>query len=185
LHVVLKWHTIACDKQGCYVNGRFTETATFQDIENIPVILSISNEDVQVIYRERNFTIIISTDLIININNSIFDRYTFTNVNGSFEKITRLWKVGKTEKGVYFANASNVNIFHSNNISHSRDLISISDLNFTVSASGLYQSITKVNITRINETSDPAGQFTSPDILGFLSVLSSFYIFTIYIKRRF
>ena len=34
--VILKWHTVTCDKKGCYVSGRFTDTAIFQDTDTMP-----------------------------------------------------------------------------------------------------------------------------------------------------
>lgn len=34
--VILRWHTIYCDDKGCFINGRFTDTAVFQDTETIP-----------------------------------------------------------------------------------------------------------------------------------------------------
>ena len=34
--MVLKWHTVYCDKDGCFINGRFTEEKDFTDIEVVP-----------------------------------------------------------------------------------------------------------------------------------------------------
>jgi hypothetical protein len=34
--VILQWHIVTCDKKGCYVSGRFTDTATYQDTDTIP-----------------------------------------------------------------------------------------------------------------------------------------------------
>ena len=84
LHAVMKYHTIYCDDNGCFVNGRFIETASFQDIETIPTILSNQDTEIQVIYREMNFSLFNTTDIRINIDNSIYDRYTLTTKNGSY-----------------------------------------------------------------------------------------------------
>src|SRR5450759_1761212 len=145
LHAVMKYHTIYCDDNGCFVNGRFTETVTFQDNETIPTIISNQNPEIQVIFREMNFSLFNTTDLRININNSIYDRYLLTTKNGSYEQVNRMWRVEQTAKGIYFANESIVDIFHSNNVSHAQDVLKVDDLNFTVKANGLYFSIDKMN----------------------------------------
>ncbi len=181
LHVVLKYHTIYCDDRGCYVNGRFKEEAIFQDIEPIPAIISNHDDAVQVLYREMNFNLFNITDIRININNSVYDRYLLTTKNGSYEKINRLWSVDQTEKGIYFANESKLEIFHSNNISHAQDIISIKDINFTIEASGLYSSTNNMSVTVQREDHNPLPQFLDGTLVGFLLLLGIFYL---YIKRR-
>jgi hypothetical protein len=180
LNVVMKWHTIFCDKHGCFVNGRFTDRATFNDIESIPVIISDSVDDIQVLYRELNFSLFNTTDIRIEINSSVYDRYLLTTKNGSYEKINRLWRVEQTAKGIYFANETVVNVFHSNNISHAQDILRVSDLNFTVIARGLYFSTDKMNVTVQKDNHDPLPQFLDGTLLGFLFPLGFFYY---YIKR--
>jgi hypothetical protein len=185
LNVVLKWHInkICSDDKGSFVCGKdvFTETATFQDIEPIPIIISNHDDAIQVLYREMNFSLFNTTDIRININNSIYDRYLLTTKNGSYEKINRLWRVEQTVKGIYCANESIVNIFHSNNISHAQDIISVSNLNFTVTAHSLYFSTDKINVTVQKENHDPLPQFTDGELIGFLLPFGFFYL---YIKRQ-
>jgi hypothetical protein len=181
MHVVLKYHTVYCDDKGCFVNGRFKEEAIFQDIEPIPAIISNHDDAIQVLYREMNFSLFNTTDIRIDINNSVYDRYLLTTKNGSYEKINRLWRVEQTEKGIYFANESIVNIFHSNNISHAQDIISVGDLNFTIAAHGLYFSTDTMNVTVQKENHDPLPQFLDGALIGFLLLLGIFYL---YIKRQ-
>lgn len=159
-------------------------TQTFYDYEPLPIQIQDQNEEIKVVIRERNFSIINSTDISIKINNTIYDRYLVKTDNGYYEKIHRLWCVENTSKGVNYANASDVDIFKADNISHSQNLISVNDLNFTVTANGFYHSTDKLNVTRIYEHSDPTAQFLSADLLGFLAVLSCFYGFFVFMRRQ-
>jgi hypothetical protein len=144
-----------------------------------------TSEDVQVIFRERNFTIYNTTDIQISVNDGIYDRYTIRNKDGYFEKKNRQWRVEQTDKGIYYANESMIDIFNSDNISHAQDIISVPDMNFTVTASGLYSSTNKINITKIYEVSDPTAQFMDDNLLGFLSVLSVMGVYCVRSVRRF
>ena len=160
-------------------------TQTFYDHEPAPLQIDQSNEDIQVIIRERNYSILNITETEIRINTKIYDRYIVETDTGYYEKINRLWHVENTSKGVFFANESKVNIFNSDNISHAQDVIDTHGKNFTVSANGFYHSTNKTIITKEYEYSDPVAQFFNLDLIGFLLILSSFYIFIIHIKRQF
>jgi hypothetical protein len=180
LNVVLLWHTISCDKWGCYVSGRFKDVGSFQDIEQSPKNVSSNDDVIEVLYREMNFSFFNTIDVRIRINETTYDSFILTTNNGSYEKINRLWRSEKTDKGVYFANESSVNIFHSNNIGHAQDVIDVANLNFTVNAMGLYFSTNKTNTTIKSENHDPLPQFIDGTLIGFISIIGLFYL---YIKR--
>ncbi len=182
LIVVMNWkNPIYCANKkgkGRYICGwsRHQDNAIFQDSITTPEIIN-SSEKIQVTFTKLNVTYYNSSYLEIKINDSIYDRYIFINAAGHFEKINRVWHVEKTTKGIYFANETLIDIFKSDNISHAQNIISASDLNFTVTASGLYSATNITNFTEININSDPATQFLSPGLLGFLFTLSILYLF--------
>lgn len=163
-----------------WVNNQ--NSATFQDSITTPELIN-SSENIQVLFTKLNVTYYNSSYFEIKINDSIYDRYMFTNVAGHFEKINRLWHVEQTTKGIYFANESRIDIFKSDNISHAQNIISTSDLNFTITASGLYSSTNIINLTKININSDPVTQFLNPNLVGFLSILFIFCLFCNYLIK--
>lgn len=160
-------------------------TKVFYDYEPIPKqINKTGSTDIEVTVREQNFTIINTTEISIKIDNTVYDRYLIRTSNGFYEKINRVWHVESTSKGVYFVNESIIDIFNSDNLSHIRDSVIISDLNFSVTASGFYYSTNQTNVTKISQTSDPLAQFMNLDLIGFLMVLSAFGVFIIHVKRQ-
>lgn len=184
--VVMYWkNPLYCsDENGSWVCGwkHNEDRAIFQDTITTPEIIN-SSEEIQVTFTKLNVTYYNSSYFEIKINDSIYDRYMFTNVAGHFEKINRLWHVEQTTKGIYFANESRIDIFKSDNISHTQNIISTSDLNFTITASGLYSSTNIINLTKININSDPVTQFLNPNLVGFLSILSIFCLFCNYLIK--
>ncbi len=184
MNVELTWYTIECSEDSCWCAAH-TDQATFYDSESSPTKIMNNNIDIKCIIRERNFSIINSTDISTEIDDLAYDRYLFKTDHGFYEKINRMWHVEKTAKGVNYANETKLDIFKSENISHSQNVIVVenNNTNFSVAASGFYFSTNKTNITRVYESYDPAEQFFCGDLLGFLAVLLCFYVFYKYTLR--
>lgn len=189
MNVVLKWHyyySCNCNKNGCSTCRKdVIEHADFYDSEVSPLQVNYNNKDIKVVVRERNFTIINSTDINIEIDDTVYDRYLIKTDHGFYEKINRIWHVEKTTKGIYYANETQLDIFKSNNISHSQNVIVLNDINtnFSVTTNGFYGSTNKTNITKMYESSDPTEQFFCGDLFGFLAVLLCFGVFYKYALR--
>lgn len=159
-------------------------TGVFYDSEPVPQRLDNIPQDIKVMVRQRNFTIINTTDISVEINNTIYDRYLVRTNYGYFEKINRIWHLEKTSKGVYFANETKINTFRSNNLSHTQNIIPVTDLNFNVTASGFFIPIQKVtNLITISYNSDPVAQFMNLDLIGFLTVFFTLTFF-VYLKVK-
>ncbi len=189
MDVILKWHyyySCNCNKKGCSTCRKdVVEYATFYDDEKSPAKIENNHIDIKVIVRERNFTIINTTDISIEIDDSVYDRYLIKTDYGFYEKINRMWHVEKTAKDVNYANETKLDIFKSENISHSQNIIVVenNNTNFSAAASGFYFSTNKTNITKVYELSNPTEQFFCGDLLGFLAVLLCFGVFYKYIMR--
>lgn len=108
LTVVLKWHVMCCDEDGCWVCGRFKETKTFQDVEVAPKRVDpLDNYALNII--EYNNTVNPRTVLDLPISNLTFIDYVYKN-----ERIQNYQKtahVEQTAKGIYFANLTKTNIW--------------------------------------------------------------------------
>ena len=117
LNVILKWHTIYCDKKGCYINGRFTDMAVFSDSEIVPDQVSMNFNSISNII-EYNNTLNPRTELKTAVENTSTVTY---NYNGEI-MINRLKvaHVEQTNKGVYFANLTDMNIWIGDTPSMSR-----------------------------------------------------------------
>jgi hypothetical protein len=108
LNVVLKWHTIACDKKGCFINGRFTDRVTFQDTEPLPeqfdnsLLLTLN-------VTEYNNSINPRTVLSVDTTNAFYVNYTYK--NESIRNYLRITEVEQLKNGVYFANITASNIW--------------------------------------------------------------------------
>ncbi len=189
MDVILKWHyyySCNCNKNGCSTCRKdVVESATFYDDEKSPTRIENGNINIKAIVRERNFSIINTTDISIEIDDSVYDRYLIKTDYGFYEKINRMWHVEKTAKDVNYANETKLDIFKSENISHSQNIIVVDDsnTNFSLAASGFYFSTNKTNITKVYEVSNPTEQFFCGDLLGFLAVLLCFGVFYKYTLR--
>jgi hypothetical protein len=106
LTVVLKWHVICCNKDGCWVCGRYTETKTFQDTEfspeQCPNIAYTTN------ITEYNNSVNPRTVIGLTTYNSYIN-YTYK--NESIKNYLKTARVEQTSKGIYFANLSSANIW--------------------------------------------------------------------------
>lgn len=185
LYITLKWHETV-EGSGSSQTFYYTEHATFYDYEPAPIKIENNNIDIKVIVRERNFSVINTTEISIEIDDTVYDRYLIKTDYGFFEKINRIWHVEKTTKGIYYGNETKLDIFKSGNISHSQNVIIVNNnnTNFSITATGFYDSTSKTNITKVYESSDPVEQFLCGDLLGFLAVLLCFYGFYFYTLRR-
>jgi hypothetical protein len=188
LNVVLKYHTEYCDDKGCFINGRFIETAAFQDIEVIPEQFAPINPIVNI--TEYNNTLEPKISIQIpNINSS--------GISISYGKIsavhsTQSYHVEQTEKGIYFANISGLDAwqFQGQGIAHFGNSIILNTNLSTFDYSQLNVSISNVygsgkvdpsqfNITR--ETYTPEIIVYNPLLFGFLGMFltltgSAFYL---------
>lgn len=179
LFLKMVWYEKFYTKNG-YSCVEHTEYAVFQDSEHSPLKIDNIYKDIDVIVRNRNFTVINSTEINIEIDDNTFDRYLIKTDDGFYEKINRIWHVEQTPKGVNYANETKVDIFKTQNISHRQNTVVVDDgnnTNFSVSASGFYYSNDKTNVTRLYEVSDPAEQFFCGDLIGFLIILICFFGF--------
>jgi len=107
LNVILKWHVISCDKNGCWVSGRFTDTATFQDSEIIPEQFD-NSLFLAVNVTEYNNSINPRTVLSVDTN-AFYVNYTYK--NESIRNYLKTAEVEQLKNGVYFANITSSNIW--------------------------------------------------------------------------
>jgi hypothetical protein len=75
LNVKLKWHTQYCDDKGCFINGRFTETAAFQDTETSPNTYPPLLENLRVNLTQYNNSLYENIGICI-VNISGLNKYT-------------------------------------------------------------------------------------------------------------
>lgn len=184
LDIKMTWYSKHCGKNGCTCMEH-VEYDVFQDNELSPIKVENQNKNIEVVVKERNITIVNSIEIRVKINDSDYDRYLFKTDNGYYEKINRIWHVENTTKGIYYANETNLDIFNSNNISHSQDVIVVdNNTNFSVISTGFYFFTNKTNTTKVYEYSNPVEQFYCGDLLGFLVVLVCFLVFYKYMLRQ-
>ena len=108
LNVIMKWHTVYCDSNGCFVSGRLTSTAKFQDVEPLPEQFNETLGPVAKI-TEYNNSINPHTVIDLQADNLTYINYYYN--NNSIRNYRKVARVDRTEKGVYFANLTAVNIW--------------------------------------------------------------------------
>jgi hypothetical protein len=192
LHVVLKWHTIYCDDKGCFINGRFTDTATFQDIEVIPDQFdNILSPRVNI--TEYNNTIEPKISIsITGINSSCI---SFIYGNKSLTHSSKSYHVEKTEKGIYYANASDLDAWKikgqgiarlSDSVIINTNLSSLDYSHLDIRISNLYGSVkvdpSQFNISRV--TYQPETVVYNPVLYGFLGIFATLTGATFYLFNR-
>jgi hypothetical protein len=178
LNVVLKWHTIACDDKGCFVNGRFTDTAAFQDIEVIPNQFDNAISP-RVDITEYNNTI--EPKISININDINGNGISSNCGNQSLTHNSKSYHVEKTEKGIYYANTSDLEAWDiqgqgiarfGNSIIINTNISSFDYSKLNITISNLYGSIrvdpSTFNISRV--TYQPETVLYNPILFGFLGI---------------
>jgi len=106
LTVVLKWHVMCCDKNGCWVCGRFKETKIFQDAEIAPEQYNIVTHTLNI--TEYNNSVNARTEITLT-SSPAFINYTY---NGNhINNYKMIAHVEQTTKGIYFANLTPANIW--------------------------------------------------------------------------
>lgn len=130
LHTVLKWHTEACDKKGCFVNGRFSEDHDFNTIVPSPEIFTPSVEEIHVIDLAYNHSQI--TQLRLDIQTSpLITHYIVTTPNGSIKRRLQIGQIDSNAYGIPFANFSGFETWNitGTGITNQGDVIVLSGLN--------------------------------------------------------
>ena len=96
LHAVLKWQTVSCDENGCWISGSFTETHDWIDSEISPQQFTFPGPQNMTIEQYPGFAPVslISFD---NISDSIIF-FNITTQNGSVEHLLNIGKVELTRK---------------------------------------------------------------------------------------
>src|SRR5660398_114820 len=105
LNVKLQWHTKYCDDKGCFINGRFTETAAFQDTELSPNTYPPLPEDLRVNLTQYNNSLYENIGIRI-VNISGLNKYTIQYEDNIATYRLKKAHVEQTAKGVYFANVT-------------------------------------------------------------------------------
>lgn len=102
LHVVLKYHTVYCDKDGCFVNGRFTEEKDFTDIEAIPELFIFPGNQ-SVTLKQYNGSVYKPQVLNFSLSPGII-AYRITTNNGTHTQYFKIGQVAYTAKNIPYMN---------------------------------------------------------------------------------
>ncbi len=105
LHTILKWHVTCCDKNGCWVCGRYREEKKFLDSEISPFIFNSSNEYIRVNDVYYNHSFIIKRFLYLNYS-SLITAFNVSIANGSVNNRVKVAQIYYTRKGIPYANYS-------------------------------------------------------------------------------
>jgi hypothetical protein len=104
LNVKLKWHTVACDKQGCW-SIPHSEEATFQDTEITPQKYPELKEDLRAEITQYNNSLYENIGIRI-VNFSGLNKYTIQYEDNIATYRIKKAHVEQTTKGIYFANVT-------------------------------------------------------------------------------
>lgn len=104
LHAVLKWDTVSCDENGCWISGSFTETHDWIDSEISPQQFTFPGPQNMTIEQYPGFAPV-SLIRFDNISDSIIF-FNITTRNGSVEHLLNIGKVELTEKGIPYMNVT-------------------------------------------------------------------------------
>jgi hypothetical protein len=189
LNVVLKYHKMCSDDKGEFVCGRFTNTATFQDIETVPEQFdNVISPRINITEYNNSIEPKISIQ-ITNINSNVI---SLNYGNKSLTHTSKIYHVEKTEKGIYYANASDLEAWDIQGQGIARfgdpiiintNLSSVDYSQMDIRISNLYGSVkvgsANFNITRV--TYQPETVLYNPVLYGFLGVFftligSAFYL---------
>lgn len=189
LHVILRWHTESCDKNGCWISGRFTEEKDFKDSEVIPEQFNkVLNPIVNII--EYNNTI--EPKISIQVIDKNASNISISYGNKSLTHTSKSYHVKQTKKGIYYANTSDIeawNIQGRGIAKFGNSIIinsNISELNYShldIRVSNLYGTIkanpANFNISRVKY--QPETVLYNPVLFAFLGVFftltgSAFYL---------
>lgn len=177
LNVKLKWFVVNCDENSCW-RSYFSEKADFQDIEAIPEQFDkVLNPWINITEYNNTFEPKIS----INIKSTNSSRISVSYGNKSVVHSTKSYHVEQTEKGIYYANASQLEAWdiQGQGIARFADSIiintNLSTFNYSaldIRISNLYGSVkvdpANFNISRV--TYQPENIVYNPLLYGFLGI---------------
>ncbi len=182
LNVKLKWHTEYCDDKGCFINGRFTETAAFQDTEPSPKTYPSLPEDLRVNLTQYNNSLYENIGISI-INISGLNKYTIQYEDNIAAYRIKKAHVEQTAKGIYFANVTPAEFvdLKGKNISRygkmvllNGNLSKISTDDIKITGLNLYETKTanssQFNIKRLEFK--PEKELENPVSMWFISVMA-------------
>lgn len=189
LIVELQWYTVSCNKDGCWKNHH-SEEATFQDIETIPLQFP-GNISHVVNVMEHNLSI--EPKISIQFNDNNFSKLSIKYNDNIVIHRLKTYHVEQTEKGVFFANASNLdtwNISGTNITRFGNDIFIKSDIsNFSYGAlditfSDFYNTHEKeLSIKRLDYSFKDSG-LLNPVLFSFLGILSITFTCCYFMVRR-
>jgi hypothetical protein len=182
LNVKLKWHTEYCDDKGCFINGRFTETAAFQDTEPSPNTYPPLPEDLRVNLTQYNNSLYENIGISI-INISGLNRYTIQYEDNIAAYRIKKAHVEQTAKGIYFANVTPAEFVELNGKNISRygkmvllngNLSKMSPGDIKITGSNLYEiktaNVSQINIIRLEFK--PEKELENPVSMWFMSLMA-------------
>ncbi len=104
LHAVLKWYTVSCDDDGCWISGSVTETHDWTDTEISPMQFEFPGPQNMTIEQFPGFH---PVNLIhfTALNESIV-YFNITTQNGSVENLLNIGMVEFTSKGIPYMNVT-------------------------------------------------------------------------------
>ena len=104
LHAVLKWDTVSCDNDGCWISGSFTETHDWVDTEIAPPQFTFPGPQNMTIEQFSGFH---PVNLIhfSYLNESIIF-FNITTQSGSVEHLLNIGMVEHTRKGIPYMNVT-------------------------------------------------------------------------------
>jgi hypothetical protein len=181
LNVKLKWHTEYCDDKGCFVNGRSTETAAFQDTEIAPNAYP-PLPDLGVNLTQYNNSLYENIGINI-VNISGLNKYTIQYEDNIATYRIKKAHVEQTAKGVYFANVTPAEFLDLKGKNISRygkiillngNLSKMSHGDIKIKGLNLYETrtanVSQVNITRLEFK--PEKELENPVMMWFMSVMA-------------
>jgi len=182
LNVKLQWHTKYCDDKGCFVNGRFTETAAFQDTELSPNTYPPLPEDLRVNLTQYNNSLYENIGIhIVNILG--LNKYTIQYEDNIATYRLKKAHVEQTAKGIYFANVTPAEFLdlkgknisrYGNTILLNGNLSKMSPDDIKIMGSNLYETKTanssQFNIIRLEFK--PEKELENPVTMWFMSVMA-------------
>jgi hypothetical protein len=131
--VILQWHIVTCDKKGCYVSGRFTDTATYQDTDTIPQLFVMPGNQSVLLKHYTGKPYHPNILVFDGISPVITDIRATTN-NGSMIHHTKIGILNYTEKNVPYIEIFGFNSWEYTGANHTISSFineMVSDENFT------------------------------------------------------
>jgi hypothetical protein len=170
LHVVLKWHTVYCDKDGCFINGRFTEEKDFIDIEVVPErFIFPGNQSVTL--KQYNGSVYKPQVLNFNLSPGI-TAYSIATNNGSITQYLKVGQVAYTSKNIPYMNLTATNHYEQSG----RDISKLNNevvFNSNLSSIEFYTQYGKLNGANITKIVMPETSIKSA-VFGLIYIVVVF-----------